>query len=69
MSEVLQAVRQQYPGGPGPFIPLYGVFINRCIEQGSSREDLQSLLEAAKAAQNSDLDGAIAKLEQHLGGS
>lgn len=69
MTAVLQEVRKQYPGGPGEFIPLYGVFINRCIEAGASREELQSLLEAAKAAHNSDLAGAISKLEAHLGKS
>lgn len=74
MKEVLQEVRKQYPGGGtgggyggGP-IPLYGVFINRCIEQGASREDLQQLLEHAKSIKNSDLDGAIAKLESALAG-
>jgi len=72
MREVLQEVRKQYPSGtgssgPGPIIPLYGVFIHRCIEQGASREELQQLLEQAKSVKSSDLDGAIKKLEEHLG--
>ena len=68
MREVLQEVRKQYPSGKGgPVIPLYGVFVNRCIEAGASREELESLLEQAKSVKNSDLDGAIAKLEAHLG--
>ncbi len=70
MSEVLKEVRKQYPsgpGGPGGFIPLYGVFINHCIEQGCTREELQGLLEQAKSVKSSDLDGAIQKLEAHLG--
>lgn len=66
MSEVLKQVRQQYPGGPGTPIPMYGVFINQCIEQGCTREELQSLLEYAKSVKNSDLDGAIKKLEAHV---
>jgi hypothetical protein len=67
MREVLQEIRKQYPGGPGPVIPLYGVFINQCIEQGCTRDELQSLLEQARAMKSSDLDGAIKKLEAHLG--
>ena len=66
MSEVLKEVRKQYPGGPGTPIPLYGVFINHCIEQGCTREELQGLLDHAKSVKNSDLDGAIKKLETHL---
>ena len=66
MSEVLKEVRKQYPNGPGPFIPLYGVFINHCIEQGCSREELQGLLEQARSVKSSDLDDAIKKLEAHL---
>jgi hypothetical protein len=71
MREVLQEVRKGYPSGKGgsTFIPLYAVFINRCIESGASKEELQSLLEQAKAVKNSDLDGAISKLEAHLGKS
>ena len=71
--EALEAARQHFPsgpsstGGPGAFIPLYGVFINRCIEQGASKEELQALLEQARSVNNSDLDGAIRRLEQHLG--
>src|SRR5438046_934297 len=74
MKEVLQEVRKQYPSGPsgpggpsGPIIPLYGVFIHRCIEQGASKEELEQLLEQAKSVKGSDLDGAIKKLEAHLG--
>jgi hypothetical protein len=67
MSEVLKEVRKQYPGGPGTPIPLYGVFINHCIEQGCTREELQALLEQARSVKSSDLDGAIKKLEAHLG--
>ena len=69
MREVLQEVRKQYPsgGGTGPIIPLYGVFINRCIEQGASKEELEHLLAQAKSVKSSDLDGAIKKLEAHLG--
>jgi len=69
MREVLQEVRKQYPsakGGP-TIIPLYGVFINHCIEQGASKEELEHLLEQAKSVKSSDLDGAIKKLEAHLG--
>ena len=68
MRQVLQEVRKQYPSGPsGPIVPLYGVFIHRCIEQGASREELEHLLAQAKSVKNSDLDGAIKKLEEHLG--
>ena len=68
MKEVLQEARKQYPSGGGPVItPLYAAHINHCIEKGSSREELQQLLEQAKATLNSDLQGAIKKLEQHLG--
>jgi hypothetical protein len=68
MRQVLQEVRKQYPSGSsGPVIPLYGVFIHRCIEQGASREELEHLLTQAKSVKNSDLDGAIKKLEEHLG--
>lgn len=70
--EALEAARQHFPTGPsykgpGTFIPLYGVFINRCIEQGASKEELQALLDQARSVNNSDLDGAIRRLEQHLG--
>lgn len=64
MKQVLQEARKHFPPHPQP---LYGVWINHCIEQGASHEDLQHLLEEAKAARNSDLDGAIKKLEKHLG--
>jgi len=65
MKAVLQEARKHFSGPQ----PLYGVWINHCIEQGSSREELQGLLEQAKAVKNSDLDGAIKKLEAHLGKS
>ena len=67
MREVLQEVRKQYPGGGGTPIPLYAVYVNHCIEKGASREELQQLLDHAKSIKNSDLDGAIKKLEAHLG--
>ena len=71
MREVLQEVRKAYPSGKGGTnpIPLYAVWINRCIETGASNEELQGLLDQAKAVKNSDLDGAISKLEAHLGKS
>lgn len=71
MREVLQEVRKAYPSGKGgtTFIPLYAVWINRSIESGASKEELQGLLEQAKAVKNSDLDSAISKLEAHLGKS
>lgn len=64
MKQVLQEARKHFSGPQ----PLYGVWINHCIQQGASREELQSLLEQAKSIKNSDLDGAIKKLESHLGG-
>ena len=70
MREVLQAAKEHFPsgkGGGGNVVALYGVFIHRCIEQGASREELEGLLEQAKAVKSSDLDGAIKKLEAHLG--
>ena len=68
MKEVLQEARKQFPGERGgPIQPLYAVHINHCIEKGSSREELQQLLEQAKATLNSDLAGAVKKLEEHLG--
>jgi hypothetical protein len=71
LKEVLQEVRKQYPGGYGGGhpIPLYGPFINRAIESGAGKEELQQLLEYARSIKDSDLDGAIRKLEQHIGGS
>jgi hypothetical protein len=66
MRQVLQEARKLFP----PVIqPLYGVWIHHCIEKGASREELQQLLEQARAVKNSDLDGAIKKLEAHLGKS
>jgi len=67
MKEVLEEVRKQYPSGTtGPVIPLYGVFIHRCIEAGCTREELEQLLHQAKSVKSSDLDDAIKKLEAHL---
>ncbi|HEV7921974.1 MAG TPA: hypothetical protein VGR02_14400 [Thermoanaerobaculia bacterium] len=64
MKAVLQEARKLFP----PVVqPLYGVWINQCIEKGASRQELEQLLEQAKATLNSDLQGAIKKLEQHLG--
>lgn len=64
MKAVLQEARKQFP----PVIqPLYGVWIHQCIERGASREELEQLLEQARAVADSDLKGAIRKLEQHLG--
>ena len=67
MKQVLQEARKHFP--PPVIHPLYGVWIDHSIATGSSREDLQQLLEQAKAVKNSDLDGAIKKLEAHLGKS
>lgn len=47
--------------------PMYAVAINKAIERGASKEELQQLLQNAEAAASSDLQGAIAKLKQHLG--
>lgn len=69
MKEVLQEARKQYPdgGGGGPIHALYASHIHQSIEKGASREELQKLLEQAKATLSSDLQGAIKKLEEHLG--
>jgi hypothetical protein len=66
MKQVLQEARKYFPSGPQP---LYAVWINNSIEKGASRDELQQLLDHAKAVKNSDLDGAIKKLEAHLGKS
>lgn len=66
MKEALQAARKHY--GSGGIHPLYAVWINDAIAKGASREELQQLLEHAKAVQGSDLQGAIQKLEAHLAG-
>jgi hypothetical protein len=64
MRQVLTEARKHFP----PVIqPLYGVWIHHCIEKGASRQELEQLLEQAKATLNSDLQGAIKKLEAHLG--
>ena len=67
MRQVLQEAGKQFP--PVVAQPFYGVWINHCIEKGASREELEQLLEQAKATVNSDLQGAIKKLEAHLGKS
>jgi Domain of unknown function (DUF1843) len=70
MRSVLQEARKHFAGS-GAIVPqpLYGVHIQHCIDSGASREELQQLLTTAKAVKNSDLDGAIKKLEAHLGKS
>jgi len=65
LKQIAQEARKMYP----PVIqPLYGVWIDHAIASGASQEELQGLLEHAKAAQKSDLSAAIRKLETHLGG-
>lgn len=64
MKKVLVEARKHYPPVAQP---LYGVWIHHCIEKGASRQELEQLLEHAKATVNSDLHGAIKKLEAHLG--
>ena len=63
MKEVLKAARDTV------IHPMYGVVIDKAIQRGASREELQRLLEQAEATLNSDLQGAISKLKQHLGSS
>jgi hypothetical protein len=65
MKEVLQAARAYFP--PGNVHVLYGVIIDQAITSGASNDELQSLLEQARATQREDLQGAIRKLEAHLG--
>jgi len=70
MKEALQEARKQYPGGGGgggPIHALYASHIHHRIDGGASRDELQQLLEQAKATLSGDLQGAIKKLEQHLG--
>ena len=70
MTAVLQEARKHFPPQRGgPIIPLYAVYIDQCLQQGASRDELQGLLEQAKAVKSSDLDSAIKKLESHLGSS
>jgi hypothetical protein len=64
MKAVLQAARKHFPPVAQP---LYGVWIHQRIEQGASREELQQLLDHAKSVASSDIQGAVKKLEQHLG--
>jgi hypothetical protein len=68
LKEVLKEARKHFPDPPAKFMPLYAGHINRCIEQGASREELQALLEQAKATLSGDLQGAVKKLEAHLQG-
>lgn len=64
LKQVLREARKHFP----PVIqPLYGVWIHHCIETGASRQELEQLLEQAKSTLSSDLQGAIKKLEAHLG--
>jgi hypothetical protein len=63
MRTVLQEVRKHWGG----IQPLYGVYINHAIQSGASRQELQGLLDHAKATHGSDLPAAIKKLEEHLG--
>ena len=67
LKEVLRAVRRYFED-TRPHV-MYGVVIDQAIQSGASREELQSLLEAAKATHQSDLKGAISRLEAHLGKS
>lgn len=64
MKEVLKAVRGYFHENKPQ--PLYGVWVDQAIQRGASKEELQGLLEAAKATASSDLQGAIKKLETHL---
>jgi hypothetical protein len=48
---------------------LYGVVIDQAIQSNASREELQQLLSDAKATLSGDLQGAVKRLEAHLGGS
>lgn len=65
MKEVLQAAKGYF--NDGGLHTLYGVIIQQRISAGASKEELQSLLESARAAGRADLSDAIGKLEQHLG--
>jgi hypothetical protein len=65
MKAVLGEARKHFPPVARA---LYGVWINQAMSSGASREELQQLLDQAKAAQNSDLGGAIQKLEAYLAG-
>jgi hypothetical protein len=67
MRQVLQEARKHFPSATPQ--PLYAVWINQCIEKGASRQELEQLLEQAKATVSGDLQGAIKKLEAHLGKS
>jgi len=67
LKTVLQEARKHFPVVAQP---LYASHIHFCLESGNaSRQELEQLLSAAKETKNSDLDGAIKKLEAHLGSS
>ena len=68
-NELKQVLQEAKKYCPPHIVPLYAAFIDRQLAAGVSREDLQQLLEQAKAVQQSDLSGAISKLEKHLGSS
>jgi hypothetical protein len=61
MRQALEAARDQH------IQPLYGVIVDKAISGGASREELQQLLQQAESVANSDLQGAISRLKQHLG--
>jgi hypothetical protein len=65
MREVLQAAKGYFGGGG--IHTLYGVIIDHAVSSGAPREELQALLDAARQTQREDLQGAIQKLQQHLG--
>ena len=62
MKQVLQEARKQVAH------PMYASWINQAMSGGASRDELQQLLDQAKAVQGSDLAGAIQKLEAYLAG-
>jgi hypothetical protein len=66
MRAALEAARSYFP--PGKVHVLYGVIIDDAIAGNASREELQGLLEQARATQREDLQGAIGRLEAHLAG-
>lgn len=63
LKAVVQAARDQIA------YPMYAAAINRAIERGASKEELQALLDQANQVASGDLQGAIQKLQQHLGSS
>lgn len=64
MKEVLQKARGYFQDTKPH--PLYAVAIDQSIQRGASKEELQALLDAAKATVSSDLQAAISRLEAHL---